>query len=799
MADTLTELYEILKPDGEIEDDQRDQVFQLLSDYREMLDVVVSSSSINGYVGAFKDDTEKLDIDKDLLETTNDLESLSKLLTGSHIDNNVRKVVHYCKAINARFTIAAPHQPLAPIYLLEDVFSRIQDKEFSLHEKLVEISVTAVDITHKIVLGFIDKTSYVDIGLINEHIETFQKIITHELSAEAGDDEDHHEFLENYGIKPHFMELLTAVNIHDLRKSIDEGNDVYEIVADLDGDMTVTQAFVGWMQENGQSITSRTVFDGDEKTKFDFLYVSSLSPADAKKQIEDITADKSLLALTSIHDGASEEVVAPVASEKVEESVKTAATEEKEVVAPSVEAKKPAEKAKPSKAKTNTTIRVESETLDRFMNQLGELVLARGMLTHAILGLDIQESFNAVNGFVGELDKNNESANGQSLDVVKKALTVLESQQDLIRQADLQIQTVLERLQEDALSLRVVPISTVFNRLPRVVRDLSVAQGKKVKLEMVGKEVRIDKGMVDMLVDPMIHMVRNSVDHGVELPEDRIKSNKSENAIVTISAKQQGDRVRIDIIDDGAGIDHQRVLDKAVSRGLLSERESQNINAHQALQYIFSPGLSTAEKVTETSGRGVGMDVVKNTIIQLGGEVSVASTVGEGSQMNIVLPLTAAIQTTLMMEINNQRVAIPDRNVEEVFEVAESEIQSVKGRRAILLRNSFLPIVHLSDILGFPRNQEERKNTPIAVIKNEEFRIGVEVDVLLHREELFLKDIHPDLAALPGVGGVSICGDGSVILVLDTDQLFELAAKFHEGDYLKMQKSQQNTDGLVAV
>jgi chemotaxis protein histidine kinase CheA len=284
--------------------------------------------------------------------------------------------------------------------------------------------------------------------------------------------------------------------------------------------------------------------------------------------------------------------------------------------------------------------------------------------------------------------------------------------------------------------------------------------------------------MVESLADPLLHMVRNSADHGIETPAERKAAGKAEEAQIRIQAEQQGSRILIRVTDDGKGIDPERVRKKAVERGLIKEEESLQLSKEEILKFIFRAGFSTAEVVTETSGRGVGMDVVRTNVMRLGGSIHLDSEVGRGTIFTMQMPLSAAVQEVLLVNAASQTLAIPGRYVAELVQVEADQYQSVKGRAAILLRGHFLPIVRLEEILGFPASGDEAQRY-VVVLSDGQRTLGVSVSEFVGRQELFTKDIHPRLAALPGVGGASILGDGRVVLILDGAALYRLAENLH--------------------
>jgi chemotaxis protein histidine kinase CheA len=411
--------------------------------------------------------------------------------------------------------------------------------------------------------------------------------------------------------------------------------------------------------------------------------------------------------------------------------------------------------------------------LDQFMNQIGEMVLVRGQLAHTISDPRLRESVQRLRHTEATGNVSDELHNA-----ILKLVDLFDDQSRRLQETDALIQGALSRLQDSVMGLRVVPVELVFKRFPRMVRDLAQAQGKQIRLELQGQEVKIDKAMVESLADPLLHMVRNSADHGVETPQERKLAGKSEEATIRIQAEQQGSRIVIRVSDDGKGIDPERVRRKAVERGLIKEDESLQMSKEDILKFIFRAGFSTADVVTETSGRGVGMDVVRTNVMRLGGSIHLDSEVGRGTVFTMQMPLSAAVQEVLLVNAASQTLAIPGRYVAELVEVDADQYQSVKGRAAILLRGHFLPVVKLEEILGFAPTDEEAHRY-VVVLSDGQRMLGVSVAEFVGRQELFTKDIHPRLAALPGVGGASILGDGRVVLILDGAALYRLAENLH--------------------
>ena len=622
-------------------------------------------------------------------------------------------------------------------------------------------------------------------------------------------------FVASMNIPQELAELLSPDNMRELMELIQDGANAFIIMAHLESSEKVATDFLSWVHGDGRVITNRTVFL-DTQSWYEMLYISKAERNTIQSELQAIDAGTHLIRLmgqlgkdykpqpiapvtatpestavvqaaavsakaqasaakapapTAAPAAAPATSAAPAASaagQAAPASADVAATATAPAAAPRAAAPKPAAAA-PAAPSANV-IRVPGEMLDQFMNQIGEMVLVRGQLAHII-------SDHRVRDLAIQLRRDSDamsSGEGSSTADLLKLVELVEDQSRRLLETDALIQGALSRLQDSVMGLRVVPVELVFKRFPRMVRDLAQAQGKQIRLELLGQEVKIDKAMVESLADPLLHMVRNSADHGVEKPEERRAAGKPEEAVIRIQAEQQGSRIMIRVTDDGKGIDAERVRAKAVERGLIKEDESHQLSKEDILKFIFRAGFSTAEVVTETSGRGVGMDVVRTNVMRLGGSIHLDSEVGRGTIFTMQMPLSAAVQEVLLVNTANQTLAIPGRYVAELVEVDESQYQTVKGRAAILLRGTFLPVVRLEDLLGFPTVNHD-SHRYIVVLSDGQRTLGVSVSEFVGRQELFTKDIHPRLSALPGVGGASILGDGRVVLILDGAAIYRLA------------------------
>lgn len=633
------------------------------------------------------------------------------------------------------------------------------------------------------------------------------------------------QFVAAMNIPVELSELLSPDNTRELMELIQDGSLAYLIKAHLESSEGIATAFLEWVHDKGRVITNRTLIE-DDLSWYEMLFISK-APRDAIEQdlrtidqgsghvilLGELSKDNHKPAATnnsaSVATTAGQAPAAKAAAAAAPKAAasptpapatvpaptspapSTAATPVASAAAPveaapstevaNVKPVAPAPRAAtPAAANASSNvIRVPGEMLDQFMNQIGEMVLVRGQLAHIIGDQRVREGLHRLrHGQEGQL----KDPQNHLIDLQQVAES-LDDQLRRLQETDALIQGALSRLQDSVMGLRVVPVELVFKRFPRMVRDLALAQGKQIRLELIGQEVKIDKAMVESLADPLLHMVRNSADHGVEKPEDRRQAGKPDEAVIRIQAEQQGSRIMIRVIDDGKGIDPERVRRKAIERGLVKEEESLQMSKEDILSYIFRPAFSTADVVTETSGRGVGMDVVRTSVMRLGGTIHLDSEVGRGTTFTMQMPLSAAVQEVLLVNTANQTMAIPGRYVAELVEVSPDEYQTVKGRTAILLRGNFLPIVRLEEVLGYPP-AETQSHRYVVVLSDGQRTLGVSVQEFVGRQELFTKDIHPRLAALPGVGGASILGDGRVVLILDAAALYRLAENLQTPHHL---------------
>lgn len=403
--------------------------------------------------------------------------------------------------------------------------------------------------------------------------------------------------------------------------------------------------------------------------------------------------------------------------------------------------------ASPAAAKrteTGQTVRVDVARLDSLMNLVGELVIDRTRI--AQIGADLSQKYE-------------------------------DPHVDALSETVSHVARITSDLQDQIMKVRMLPIETVFNRFPRVVRDLAQKLGKDVKLELNGGETELDRSVIEVIGDPLLHILRNSVDHGIELPADREKAGKPKQGTVTVSARHQENHIVIEITDDGKGINPDKIKAKAVEHGLVSAEAAAKLSDKEAIQFIFHSGLSTATEVSEVSGRGVGMDIVRSNIQKVGGLIDLESTPGQGSRFALRLPLTLAIIRGLLVEIDRQVYVLPLGSVVETLLINNKEIQKINNREVVLIRGVTTPLLRTCQLFGADLNsgKETSDEIYVVIVGLAEQRLGLVVDRLIGEQEAVIKSLSRFCGDVRGVSGATILGDGNVALIVDVNGIVNLA------------------------
>ncbi len=384
------------------------------------------------------------------------------------------------------------------------------------------------------------------------------------------------------------------------------------------------------------------------------------------------------------------------------------------------------------KLRSGQSVRVDIEKLDTLLNLVGELVINKVRL-----------------GQIGTTHR----------------LTELTETLEQMDRVTTDLQTVV-------MKVRMVPVGQVFNRFPRMVRDLAKELDKDINLTIEGEETELDRTVIDEIGDPLMHLLRNSLDHGIEHPDDREAKGKPRTGEVGLIARHEGNNVVIMVTDDGSGIDAEVIRRKAVEKGMISQDEADNLSDADAVRLIFLPGFSTAEKITDVSGRGVGMDVVRSKIESLGGHVDVETKIDEGSVFKIKLPLTLAIIQALLVRVEQEMYAIPLGSIDRTINITQEDIKTVQNKEVIVLRGQIIPIIRLGDVLNVPREEgEEHDDIFVVVVHIGERKAGIVVDTLIGQQEIVIKTLGKLLAGLKVISGATVLGDGRVALILDVSAL----------------------------
>ncbi|MCX5700517.1 MAG: chemotaxis protein CheW [Candidatus Omnitrophica bacterium] len=398
------------------------------------------------------------------------------------------------------------------------------------------------------------------------------------------------------------------------------------------------------------------------------------------------------------------------------------------------------------------SMRVDVDKLNKIVNLSGELLISKIRLDELVKGLQSKSDFWA--------------------NAPESAREIL---RDLVK-VDENIDFLARDMQQEVMKVRMIPVAYLFNAYPRAMRDLARTKGKDIDFVVKGEETQLDKAILDRLKDPIMHLLRNALDHGIESSEERKAYNKSEQGKIVLAAYQEGSHVVIEVSDDGGGIDTEKVKHEAIKQGLVAKDKVGDLISEQIFQLLFTPGFSTKEEVTETSGRGVGLDVVREAIGTLKGMVEVRSERGKGSSFIMRLPLTLAITESLLVGAGNDIFAIPVDSVVETLRVNPEEIKSVETKDAITIRGHILPLVRLNDIFGLPRKGIiEKKHLPVVIVQSVEKRIGLLVDELIGRQDIISKPIGAPLNNVKNISGATILGSGKVILALDIPSIIDSA------------------------
>ena len=643
---------------------------------------------------------------------------------------------------------------------LENILGMIRDREIIPNPDIVNLLLNGFDRLNELIAN-INKSNEMD---ISDHVKSLSDFTSNSLPEENRD-----SISKMIEIKLPNNDIIFEVAEFDLQKASKGGRNIYlsefDLISDVHNDNKTPLDILKVLNQSGEIIESKidiisvgTLEDDKFMNRIPFyiLHTSIIEP--------DIMSDLINIKTEYIHIISEKDFIAKNIKELKEENIEIKEPDkvdnsddkledikiktEKEDTEKSIELNnaKP-EKQAESEIKTKTpvitesNIRVNVKLLDYLMNLAGELVLSRNQLLQSI-----------------------SSDDWHAVDIAKQRIDIVTSE-----------------LQDAIMQTRMQPIGKIFDKYPRVVRDLARQLGKEVKLEVEGREVELDKSIIEGLNDPLTHMIRNSVDHGIETPADRRKAGKEEQGHLIMKAFHEAGQIMIEIIDDGKGINGELLAKKSVSKGLITEEQAKAMSIKEKINLIFQPGFSTSEQISDVSGRGVGMDVVKSNLDSLGGVVDVRSEVGKGTTIRIKLPLTLAIVPSLLISSGNERFAIPQVNLDELLRIPanqiDSKIELVGDAKVVRLREELLPILDLSEIIGIEKNQIDKRHAiNIAVVSAGTFKYGLVVDELHDSEEIVVKPLGKHLNKCKEYAGATILGDGKVALILDVANIASLAS-----------------------
>ncbi|BBF42963.1 signal transduction histidine kinase CheA [Lachnospiraceae bacterium KM106-2] len=541
-----------------------------------------------------------------------------------------------------------------------------------------------------------------------------------------------------------YKEMIIAdYEKHAIMKAYDEGDHVFGMTVTIQETciLKAARAFLVFkaLDELGDVIKSSPDVQDieDEKFEWDFsiLLITKESMENVKKIVANVSEIKDVE--IGVVERPTESEIETTATQEAKAEDKKEQTAQKSGAAAQAKTKAPAKKdgAKSGKPVVNRSVRVDIEKLDVLMNLVSELIIAKNGL------VSIGNTENA--------DRNASSFNEQ-IEYLERVTT---------------------NLHESVMKVRMVPIESVVNRFPRMIRDLSKKLNKPMELYMTGEDTELDRTVIDEIGDPLMHLLRNAADHGLESPEERKAAGKDEKGSVFLDACQDGNNVVISVRDDGGGINIERVRNKAIEKGTITEEQAASMTDNDVIDLLFRPSFSTSEKITDVSGRGVGLDVVKTKIQALGGDIECKTALGEGSTFIIRLPLTLAIIQALMVEIGVEKYAIPLGSIQTIEDIAYDEIRYVQQREVINLRGNVIPLIRLGELLDVEPREEKPESLTVVIVTKGDKVAGLVVDDLMGQQEIVIKSLGKYIANNKMIGGATILGDGEVALILDVNSL----------------------------
>lgn len=610
---------------------------------------------------------------------------------------------------------------------MENILDLVRNHQLAMNETIFDWLFKSLDALEAMINDIVDGG---DGSLDVQEIVTMLKKIAEGSSGEPASVSSSQDNGEG---RP---QSLAAADLDQYQRSVIEhslktGFNVYCIQVTLREDcvLKAARAYMVFdsLENRGEIIKSEPSVQDIEQEKFDQSFTVYLITKVAQDEIRDLILD-----ISEIESVKLVPVTAESLSQQGTKDAKVTGQETRQP-ASSTPAKGRAAGSDSARA-TSRTIRVDIERLDRLMNLFSELLIDRVRLEQLASDLEHQE--------------------------------LIETVEHMAR--------VSSDLQNIVLKLRMMPVETVFNRFPRMIRDLSKNLNKKVELIVSGEDTELDRTVIDEIGDPLVHLLRNALDHGLEDIEGRIAAGKPETGKIYLRAYQSGNHVFIEIEDDGRGIQRDKIVDKAVTNGVISREDADRLSDRDVYQLLFESGFSTAEVVSDISGRGVGLDVVREKITSLGGHVSVNSTPGQGTIFQVQLPLTLSIITAMLIRIGTEKYAVPISSVVETSLITKEDIRIVYGMEMINFRDHIVPLIHLAEVLEVPdRGQEEEQEMNVVIVQKGEKMAALIVDELIAQQEIVLKTLGDYLTRVFAISGATILGDGQVALILDPNALIK--------------------------
>lgn len=661
------------------------------------------------YLSAFLDESS------DQLEQLNDLILLlEKDPQSRDTVNEIFRIAHTLKGMAA----AMGYEGIANLtHALEDMLDMVRNGEYQLRTEDIDLIFKCLDLLSAAVGEIRGKGNEGEMG--RQLSETAKRIKAKLAQGSAFQKKE----------QSAEADALDSLEQGWFDKAREQGLDVYKITIKIASDCALKSAraflVITRLEEAGEVIKTQPSVEDLEKENFGDGFVLYFITKEPKEEIEKILSSISDISLFSV------ELID--ADEDPSKSKPNAQSQEEVEVKPQIKDDVKMnginESLNSIKKQHTTTVRVDISRLDKLMNLVGELVIGRARIERLAAEAGLSE----------------------------------------FEEPLLQLGRISTEIQEIVTKLRMVPVAYVFDRFPRMVRDLCRNLGKEAELFIEGSETELDRTVIDEIGDPMIHLLRNALDHGIETPQERISKGKPRKGSITIAAFQEGNSVLIEVMDDGRGIDPGVIKKKAVERGLVTKEEAEFMPDDEALALVCLPGFSTSEKVTDLSGRGVGMDVVKNKVESLGGQFHITSKVDEGTKVTIKLPLTLAIVLALLIRIGDETYAISLENVEETLLVDKSDTKYVHGSLVTTVRGEILSLHNLKTLLNYPGELDDKEEFPVVVVRvgASGKRRGLIVDELIGQQDIVIKPLGKLLSKVRGMAGATILGDGKVALILD--------------------------------